>query len=549
MNRRMVSVVMMLLLLLATLNPLASAGGRKAGRTPPAPVPLEQASGELSIALSGGGSGGTPGTIYIGATPPNVDYSKPVLLFVHGKGGSASTWWTETAYHGTNDMYAYAYYNGYRTAFVDLYPEESMWDNGALLNQLIDRVKAYFGVSKVAIVAHSKGGVDANAAAVYYGAGPKISRTITLGSPHWGTPLADMAFSTWTWWLAALMGETTEATYVMQTGYMEWFRSETDPRPDPVPYYTISGYKCGPLFSALWYGCVAISGEDDGVVPVWSARKPGATHLKEGYWDHDEIRMGSRTWSTFAPVITTASADGPAVAGEGPLLAMAGSAPLAGQGRPQAPGNLILRGGEVTGSATGQGFPIESGVRSATFLFYASSPDFTATLTGPDGSAHQVTVESQVPAGEIFGSTWVGSLTVTAPTAGAWSLQTSAADRTGYLMVASLESPLQATLDLGHGPSTPGTQRKVAVRLTGPQVQESSARAALSRSGGAPAEETALSGERGDHRASLAVGTEQTVRNITVTLTGKLADGSAFERTLVSSFAVVAQGQGPGWLD
>ncbi len=547
MRRRLISVGLILLLILV-LNPLAFAGGKKGGNSaPPDPVPMGQATGEVSIMISGGGTTGTPGTLYVGATPPSLDLTKPVLLFVHGKGGSASTWWTDTVYHGTNDMYTYAYNNGYRTAFVDLYPEESMWDNGTLLSQMIDRVTAYYGVSKVTIVAHSKGGVDSNAAAVYYGAGPKISRVITLGSPHRGTPLADMAYSSWTWWLAELMGQTTEATYVMQTGYMDWFRSQTDAYSNQVPYYSLSGYKCGPVFTALWYGCMAIGGEDDGVVPVWSARKPGATHLKEGYWDHDEIRMGSRTWSTFAPVIKTASADS-AIAGFGPLLAAAGNRPLGGTKQPASPGNLILRGGEVTGASAGPGFPIESGVSSATFTFYASSPEFTATLTGPDGQSHEVTVQSQVPAGEIFGSSWVGSVTVTGPAAGAWSLEAQAATRTGYLMVAALESPLQASLDAGSGPSAPGTERALAVRLSGQTLKESSARGALSRGQGAPAAPFSMAAKGDEHRASVEVGAEQTIRNITLTVTGTLADGSAFERTLVSSFAVVDQAAGPGWM-
>lgn len=419
MQRRMVGLLLIILWMIS-LPVISAAAPAESKRIKTPPVPTRVDDGEGSVGAVGTGSaGGTPGTWYVGATPPNLDLTKPVLLFVHGKGGSAQSWWTETTYHGTNDMYAYAYHNGYRTAFVDLYPEGSMWDNGALLHQLIDRVRAYFGVDRVAIVAHSKGGVDSNAASVHYGAAPKISRVVTLGSPHWGTPLADMAFSTWTWWLAALLGETTDATYVMQTGYMEWFRSVTDYRDPAVPYYTLSGYKCGPFLSALWYGCVAIGGEDDGVVPVWSARKPGGTHLKTGYWDHDEIRMGSRTWSTFAPQIRTAAL--PEVLAGGPTLAAVKGLPARGDdpGR-QALGNVLLRGGEVTGTAAGRSFPVESGIRKATFMVYGSHPDLVATLTGPDGTVLTVSMEGQVPVGEIFGGAWAGAVELDLPASGAW---------------------------------------------------------------------------------------------------------------------------------
>lgn len=535
----------LVLLLLVSLPALALAAPKpgKGGKTPTAPAPME--AGELGT-MGSGSPAGSPGTIYIGATPPNLDQTKPVLVFVHGKGGSAQVWWGETSYHGTNDMYTYAYNNGYRTAFVDLYPEESMWDNGDLLNQMIDRIRSYFGVGKVTIIAHSKGGVDANAASAHYGAASKISRVITLGSPHWGTPLADMAYSTWSWWLAELMGQTTEATYVMQTGYMEWFRSVTDGLDPSMPYLTLSGYKCGPVFSALWYGCMAIGGEDDGVVPVWSARKPGGTHLKEGYWDHDEIRMGSRTWSTFAPRITTAMAPVPVVA-VGPALAAA-EMPLGGASGPEPPGNLILRGGEVTGEAEGKGFPVESGVPRATFLFYASHPGFVATLTGPDGAAYTVTMDGQVPAGEIFGGAWMGSLEVDAPAAGTWSLATGSSERTGYLMIASLESDLQAVVDRGRGASEPGSKRSLAVSLAGRRaVASSQVEGEASVDRGRPYARPSFAEAGGVHRATLSLPAQQGIHSLTLTVTGSLEDGTAFERTLVTSFPVLPKGAKGPW--
>jgi pimeloyl-ACP methyl ester carboxylesterase len=166
-KRRLILWCVVALLTLLAIPPLAQAkGGAKA---PPAPTLVGGEAGDIAI-MGTSGSCGTPGTWYVGATPPNADYSKPVLLFVHGKGSCAQTWWGQTTYHGTNDMYTYAYNNGYRTAFVDLYGDKTMWDNGSLLNGLIDTIRGYFGVSKLTIVAHSKGGVDSNAALVHFGA-------------------------------------------------------------------------------------------------------------------------------------------------------------------------------------------------------------------------------------------------------------------------------------------------------------------------------------------------------------------------------------------
>ncbi|HWI64451.1 MAG TPA: hypothetical protein VNT75_21685, partial [Symbiobacteriaceae bacterium] len=441
-RRRLSVLIGVLLLVLLAAQPLAQAA--KPMAAPPDPA-IGAAPGEFTVMGGTSGAQGMVGDIYYGAIPPNVDYTKPVLVFVHGYNSSAHTWWQETAYHGVNDMYTYAYNNGYRTAFVNLGPDRDMWYNGSLLNTKLDTIRSYYGVSKVTIVAHSKGGVDSNAASVHYGAASKISRIITLGSPHKGTPLSDMAYSSWTWWLAAIFGATNDATYVLQTGYMNYYRSITPT--DTIPYYTFSGYKCGPINSAMWYGCMAISGEDDGVVPVWSTRIPGGTHLKEGYWDHDEIKMGSRTWSYFAPYIRTAALSSPAVAAEGARLAAAPGQVLdAGHSKKaEAPGNVILRGGETAGQAP-PAFPVESQVRSAAYTVISSSAGLTATLTGPDGQSYTVHTTSQIPEGELFAGAWTGTVQVDRPAAGQWNLSASAPGNAGYLMVAALDSDLQATL-------------------------------------------------------------------------------------------------------
>jgi pimeloyl-ACP methyl ester carboxylesterase len=531
------------LTLVLVLQPLAAQA--KTEKAAAAPMPtvagnvLGTDGGDISILGSVGSQpGGSPGTWYVGATPPNVDYSKPVLLFVHGKGGWAGVWWGDTVYHGVNDMYNYAYNNGYRTAFVDLYPNKDMWVNGQLLSSLLNTITAYFGVTKVDIIAHSKGGVDSDAALYYYGGNAKVRRVITLGTPHWGTPIADMAYSTWTGWIASLMGEKNDATYVMQTGYMSNFRAGVNELATS-PFYTLSGYKCGPVFTALWTSCAFISGEDDGLVSVSSARRPSSTHLKEGYWDHDEIRMGSRTWSWFAPVIQTAST--PSAIAVGDLLAAANNKTDAGFGTPPAPGNVILRGGSTAeGNATA--FPLESGVRSATFTFMATSQDFSATLSGPGGQTVTVTMQEQMGAEGLFPSAWVGSATVKSPAAGTWSVDAAAAQETGWFGIFEVDSDLQATLDLGSEVSAPSARRGLSVGFTGTTPRSSQAEAVLSGKDRAPAGRATFAAAAGKLQASVVPG-RAGVHTVTVTVTGTLEDGSSWERTLTGSFAAGAPGQ------
>lgn len=544
MRKRFLACLSVLLLLVSALPSLTQA---KAAKAPAAPVAMNGSEpGDVST-MGTGGSCGTPGTWYKGATPPNVDTSKPVLLFVHGKGSCAQTWWGETSYHGTNDMYAYAYNNGYRTAFVDLYGDRNMWDNGALLNSLINSIRSHFGVSKVTIIAHSKGGVDSNSAVVHYGAFGKVNKVITLGSPHWGTPLADLAYSSWAGWMADIFGQKDDGTYSMQTSYMEYFRSVTDPHEPGMRYRTLSGYKCGPVFTALWYGCMAISGEDDGVVPVWSTRIPTGVHLREGYWDHDEIKMGSRTWNYFANEVRYASTGGP-VAAEGAFLAAApGAMPDAASRSVQPPGNLILRGGEVTGTAVGQAFPIENNVASTLFTFYASSPDFSAVLTGPDGSSYTVQTTSQVPADQVFGGAYVGSVEVKSPAPGEWSLTTAAAQPAAYLMIASLDSDLTVSDMNDQALIEPGGHRTLRVKVSGRAVKESRATGEVSFSGERPHGRPTFGANGGVLEATVEVPARSGIHNVTINVTGTTEGDYPFERTLVTSFAAVAKRERGSW--
>lgn len=542
----MVWLTMCLMVVLA-LQPL----GAQAKTPQQAAAPLPTAAG--NVVADGGGDvsimgsigsdpGGSPGTWYLGATPPNVDPTKPVLLFVHGKGGWAGSWWNDTVYHGHNDMYDYAYNNGYRTAFVDLYPDKDMWVNGQLLSQLINTITAYFGVTKVDIIAHSKGGVDSDAALYYYGANPKVRRVVTLGTPHWGTPIADMAYSTWTGWLASLLGEKNDATYVMQTGYMSSFRNgviETA----TAPFYTLAGYKCGPIGTALWTSCAFIGGEDDGLVGVNSAIRPSSTQLKLGYWDHDEIRMGSRTWSYFASTIRYASTGAPAVAwASDDLLAAAGSkSDVTAGGKAADFPNAILRGGSTTGEAA-SAFPLEKGVRSVTFTFMASSADFAATLSGPDGASYTVTTQEQMGADSIFPGAYLGTVTVDAPAAGSWSINTAAAQETGWFMMANVDSDLKATLDVGANTIAPGAARGLSVAFSGATPASSRAEVVVNGRDRQPIARAQFASAAGKLSARVTPAGSG-VQSATVTVTGTLPDGSSFERSIVKSFATLAPGQ------
>lgn len=247
--------------------------------------------------------------IYYGATPSESE-ALPVLVFVHGFGGLAQDWWEFTKFHGMNDMYVTAYEAGYRTAFVTLnwdgarWPVESMWINGLTLGRQIGAIAEHYGVDKVDIIAHSKGGVDAQAAAAYFGAAQRVRNVFTLGTPHWGTEIADLGFDTVVGRLLLKLLDMDDAgIQFMTTTYMGLFRALTDVRTadDGVRYYWAggTGWQTGPLGLRLSGRYLSKNfGPNDGLVTVASAQLPGdnSFQLFVEPFNHFNIISGSNAF-------------------------------------------------------------------------------------------------------------------------------------------------------------------------------------------------------------------------------------------------------------
>jgi pimeloyl-ACP methyl ester carboxylesterase len=245
------------------------------------------------------------GNIYYGATPSNLRAGSPVIVFIHGYSSRASTWWDG------NDMYNKAFADGYRTAFVSVHPDKNMWVNGQLFNSMLGTITARFGVNKVVVVAHSKGGLDTDAALVHYGATSKVERAITLSSPHYGTPLADLAQSGWVSWLSGVFGQVNDATNSLQTGYASAFRTQTANNSNNAnaKFRTVGGWDYSgvlwvPGVYLSWNGGGSNTGGNDGVVPYYSSKRPNSITLLSGNGnpttkvDHSEVHKGQYMWAT-----------------------------------------------------------------------------------------------------------------------------------------------------------------------------------------------------------------------------------------------------------
>ncbi|HLV01224.1 MAG TPA: hypothetical protein VKZ59_08160, partial [Acidobacteriota bacterium] len=224
---------------------------------------------------------GYPDNLFFGEVPP--EGKAPVIVFVHGLRGVASDWFED------NNTYALAYAAGYRTAFVSLSPDNtrndaSVEDNAQVLRSLLPQVASFYGTSDLYIVAHSKGGVDVQAALLdptLTDLDPTVAGLVRalfmIATPNQGTELADWAFGEGQE-IADELGLLTPGVASMQTTEMALFRAQADPllEASGIRFFTMGGSVfighpltaiTGPILTAL-----SGSSENDGMVTVESSR-------------------------------------------------------------------------------------------------------------------------------------------------------------------------------------------------------------------------------------------------------------------------------------
>ncbi|MFD1888142.1 alpha/beta fold hydrolase [Paenibacillus wenxiniae] len=530
----------------------------------------------------------TPGAWSAGQTPPNLAPDKPVLLFVHGLTSQAKIWYEN------NDMYQYAYNNGYQTAFINMYDitgtPEDMWKDGELLAAKIKEISQRYGGKKIVIIAHSKGGVDTQAALVRYNAYPYVSRVITLSTPHHGSELADLAYSSWAGWLADLVGSQSPGTSSLQTSYMQYFRSEMDKDPDvnKVPFYTMSGDKwSGSGKAAYTFGGAYLSvfGSNDGVVTTASAQLPGATLIRSGSWNHATVRTGSYTFDLFKSYIgtvsgavtsavpafssltrsataTTVSANvyhdstvagnvygtaptSPAADGTVSSSVSNDSVSNASADAALPNGHLYVRGGQTNGTAS-EALTVEDGVQSITLDWISNKPLRELQIIAPDGKRQQISVESAKD-DDIFKGAYHQIARLNQPVAGNWQVRGVNDGSGAYLMTAvyasntsnaSLHTSLSSdTLDMKLETEGLRSERTTA-KYTVDYYDADGKRIA-------PPTTSQRSLIAGEMETSIPTPTTGEPSNyvITTDISGVTAAGKPYKRTLIKSVYVDANGQ------
>lgn len=513
--------------------------------------------------------------IFYGAVPPNGE-DNPVLVFVHGLSGLAQDWWSINLNVGVNDMYKLAYNAGYRTAFVNLNvnldnpndctverrPASAIMGSGFVLSQQLEAITQYYGVSQVNIVAHSKGGIDAQAAIVWWGAWRYVRNVFTLGSPHQGSLLADLLWSPEGFWVGELLGQRDDATFSIRTASLELFRSVTDSSPvdDAIHYYSGAGtFWRTPnsiyLLTGEWLQNHPEGGLNDGMVTVASTYLPGAKTLFLRPWNHAEVYMGRNAFPYIHQVLLNDSSKFKVYL---PLVVHLGAAgnlsllsPKTRQVEVRADeltndtpspfqSDHIVRGGRLTGS-TVEFIPIEPQAHAIRFSLLTTDEQVAATLRSPNGLTHQLMMIPNNNRG-IFEKAFLLSQVIDQPTPGWWGIQIDGPAGAGYLLTVSFDSQLQVSLDgLPGQPIPPGKAISLTAWGQTPmgavQIDQLVMRAIRSTSELDRVNFESTTDNRGSS-LSHVFGPED-MYGISIQVTGRTLDGLPFERSFVRSVVVV----------
>ncbi|QFT89552.1 PGAP1-like protein [Bacillus sp. THAF10] len=461
--------------------------------------------------------GGVPGQWYVGDTPGFVDPNKPVLVFVHGINSSSRTWWEN------NNMYQTALSNGYQTAFIDIHPDKNMWDNGAIINNRVRDIYNHFGQKKIVIIAHSKGGIDAQNALVHYGAYPYVSNLITLSSPHFGSQLADLAYSGWASWLSSILGSKNAATYSLQTGYMNSYRPQIDQHANRSRnrIYTLAGTSWGSFGSSLYWGGLYLSayGSNDGAVTVASSRLPYSTEIRVSNWNHTTVREGG-TFQYFRPYLTTTKAAGIASAEVAASVDYFEEEPV----------NISAfnRGGTFTNSAK-ETFLVEENVQKIDLDWLSDKRTQKIKVISPSGKVYTNFVHAEDQG--IFKGGHHHTFQIPTPEQGEWTVKVSK-NKAAYLMTVGYHTELNEDVVL--------EENTFELKNKGQKVKDMKVDVKINKDG---KPHTAFGMKVAGHGKVTPNFKGTGVYTMTLDVRGTTKNGNPFERTIVKSVYVNKDGK------
>ncbi|MCU5590085.1 lipase [Bacillus cereus] len=369
---------------------------------------------------------------FLGELTENIDYNKLPIVFVHGLHGHANEWW------GGNEMYARAFKEGFRTAFVSLNGEKDNWDNGKQLADILKKISEYFD-SKVNIVAHSKGGIDTQTALVHFGAHSYVNNVITLATPFHGTALADLAYSAPAKWLMKLLGNLDAGTESLQTSNMKYFREITDSNQNILKntYYTAAGTDWGSVFSASWFGGVYLSGvegSNDGQVNVTSTQFPYGKELFVAPFTHENMHQGSAVFEKINPILQKNNSLQP------PFIKNS----ITKEFKPntQKTGQFMNGGILPTHKTREEKVSIDTSIQKIELYILTKNEDIHIEFISPSEEKYNTKDIQTMPMPEngVFDGSYLHRISINQPEKGDWKLHMSSTKEDAYFMIAQFNN-------------------------------------------------------------------------------------------------------------
>lgn len=234
--------------------------------------------------------------IWYGSVPPGGDQG-PVVVFIHGLGGTASYFWVN------NDMYSMAYTARYRTAFISMNADNTantntIAQNGIMIKSTLPAVAQHYLSKKLNMVGHSKGGLDIQYAIAYYPAiRGLVKQVFTLATPNAGSHLADWAFGPGKP-IAYQLGLLSPGLASLQTTYVQTYRATFDPifAAAGIPFFYLAGtaYSGNPLTMRTGPILQGLTGEaNDGMVAPSETVLPSAWATSLGTIPDNHFLMGT----------------------------------------------------------------------------------------------------------------------------------------------------------------------------------------------------------------------------------------------------------------
>ncbi|MCO5204717.1 MAG: hypothetical protein M9928_06785 [Anaerolineae bacterium] len=174
---------------------------------------------------------------------------------------------------------------------IDMGACDSIQNNSAEIGTEVAIMRDMYGVDKIHLVGHSKGGLDSRH---YISGNDDVERLTQLASPNGGSPLADYAQGVAVWLLggiptALLDYFATPCGAQLTTPYMALYNLSDTPNPNTA-YKTMAGDHDPGGWCA---GSCILAGPDDTIVPVWSVHAlPYAANLTHSADDGTATHSG-----------------------------------------------------------------------------------------------------------------------------------------------------------------------------------------------------------------------------------------------------------------